>query len=121
VLQLLALVGLVLVTPGAVARQPPVVFEVRFESGKASIDARGKRLLRAVAQGINGATEVPLVLVVGSSDRSECAGGSLRLSRARARAVVAELVTLGVAQDRLRTVAVCSGQRVVTFRASPMP
>jgi outer membrane protein OmpA-like peptidoglycan-associated protein len=71
-----------------------------FETGSASLKPESKDQLRNVAEIMKAYPSVE-ARIGGYTDNVGDADANLRLSQARAQAVVAELVALGVAPDRL--------------------
>jgi outer membrane protein OmpA-like peptidoglycan-associated protein len=77
---------------------------VFFETGSARIDARSDALLRAVATVLTQNPDIEFVEVAGHADARGRDAQNEKLTSDRARAVMERLVSLQVAEDRLRSV-----------------
>lgn len=83
----------------------PLIFSssyiVFFEWDKAAITAEAMQIIQTVAADLQGVASYEVVLH-GHADRSGDAAYNLKLSKARAEAVKAELVRLGIPADSIR-------------------
>lgn len=78
-----------------------VLEDIYFPTGEATLDAPGRDLLAEVADTLRAHPELVRVEVAGHTDSSGSTALNMRLSRARAAAVVQVLVELGVPPERL--------------------
>lgn len=103
------------VVPAEPPPPPPPKVEVRadridldepifFETGSARIDKKSDRLVQEIAAAVRGLAPGTVVSVEGHTDARGRRRSNVRLSKARAEAVVRTLVTLGVPAARLRSV-----------------
>jgi outer membrane protein OmpA-like peptidoglycan-associated protein len=83
---------------------------VFFEMGSAEIQARSSALLDAIAEALAINPDLARVRVEGHTDDTGYRESNLKLSRARAKAVVAALIKRGVDKSRLKSRGL--GQRV---------
>lgn len=83
----------------------PLIFSssyiVFFEWNKAAVTAEAMQIIQTVAADLHGVTNYEVVLH-GHADRSGDAAYNLKLSKARAEAVKAELVRLGIPAGNIR-------------------
>jgi OOP family OmpA-OmpF porin len=77
---------------------------VSFAPGKSAVPAAAAEELRQLVRVMAEHPELPRIEVQGHSDARECKPDDLRLSQARADAVMARLVELGADPARLRAV-----------------
>lgn len=75
-------------------------FDIHFDTGKAIIKPDSKSLLDQMAQGLKANPAIK-VEVGGHTDNTGDADGNLKLSDARAKAVMAALTTRGIAATRM--------------------
>jgi outer membrane protein OmpA-like peptidoglycan-associated protein len=76
--------------------------EVRFGSSSSAIDPASQELLRSVAQALIDVPEIELVEIAGHADDLGSPENNRKLTEARARSVLADLVGKRVARARLR-------------------
>ncbi len=76
--------------------------EILFPSGSASIEPASQELLRSIAQVLKDVPEIELVEIAGHADDSGSDDHNRKLTDARARSVMQDLVGKQVARGRLR-------------------
>ncbi|MEL6341733.1 MAG: OmpA family protein [Myxococcota bacterium] len=81
-----------------------ILDRIYFDTGKASIQARSQLLLDEIAATLRGYPELRRVRVEGHTDDTGDARRNLRLSQARADAVVSALIDRGVEPGRLEAI-----------------
>ena len=81
-----------------------ILEKIYFDFGKATIQARSNELLDEIAATISSHPELKRIRVEGHTDSVGDELKNLRLSQARAEAVVSALIARGVPQDRLLAV-----------------
>src|SRR5215470_12443500 len=74
---------------------------VQFRTGSASVDPQSFGLLKAIAESIQTVPANKKIVVAGHTDDRGKRDANVKLSKARADAVIAHLVRAGVARDRL--------------------
>lgn len=93
----------VVVTSDGAPMPPPTI---RFASNTSAVRTEDHEILAAIVETMRDHPEIKLVDVVGHTDTTEDYGPQLAMQRANA--VIAALVELGVAADRLRAVSAAS-------------
>ena len=82
------------------AAQTLVLRNIGFDNGASELTAESQTILDRIVAGLRGQPRLQL-LIVGHTDSTGAAAYNLRLSRARAAAVLDYLVTQGIAAERL--------------------
>jgi outer membrane protein OmpA-like peptidoglycan-associated protein len=83
---------------------------LNFATGGAELDAQNRMLLDELWRSARNRSDIRAVRVEGHTDRCGNEGSNMALSQTRAEVVAAELVRLGVPQDRIMTVGYGSTQ-----------